>query len=164
MKRLLLLILVVPFLFCSCGKEKKPPLPQLYFDAVMAIDYNQNSFEAQISTAQNGEMTFTINSPQELSGLTYKYLKNSLSIEYSKLKCETNDGYLPNHSLAQLLYNSFLSFSQGDYEFVEFKDSKAVFKLTCDGEKYFIYTDENSGQILKIDTENSLLTATFSYK
>ena len=159
MKKLLLTVLVIPFLICfnGCTSQKEPPLIDLDFEANANIEYNGNTFTAKILNEEREQTVITLNTPQELEGLTYTYKGSSLAIEYNKLKCETKDGYLPNRSMAQMIHTLIETLSdEENYSFEKFEKEDAVFSCKSGESTFKIITDED-GIIKDIKSQDGLL-------
>ncbi|MGN0452258.1 MAG: hypothetical protein ACI4GZ_00475 [Ruminococcus sp.] len=143
------------FSFSGCD-EKVPPEPKLSFSAdiyVSVEDGEDESFllEAELSVAPEGLVQITVSSPDELWGLSFSYAEN-FEMSYNGLHVQTEKGYLPSGSFAEVIYNVLASL-RDNANCESFSEGVAEFEGECKSGDYEVLTDKD-GNIIQISAED----------
>lgn len=98
------LIMMLAVFLCSCTeKEVAPVLDGLRFTA--NINYYNEKYVSDVSVSDN-RMSFTVLSPEDLSGLKLDFNGDKVTAEYMGLKYEPKTESMPVGNVAQKIYGA----------------------------------------------------------
>lgn len=156
--------LVLIFCISSCT-EKAPSVPEIVagFKANAQVDMGEVSLGCSVSHTSGGVSSVTIQKPEGLKGLSFRWLGGTYAISYNELLCETQSSYLPSNSFAEAIVNALNTASkEGGVTYTKSEDGCAVFSGSCSSGDFLLYADEKSGYITKIDFPEINTTVTFT--
>ena len=153
MKRIFLtfLIFLSVLLLCACGRT--PTLnPEL---SAAEVSCRDTVYSVSAENTEDG-VVITLLSPDSVSGISYRYKGDEMTIDCAGLQCITDRNYLPDNAIAASLYAAVISIDSAQYERSE--DGDDLFS-SCDGRFRIMATD---GQIREIRDERFGYVFTFS--
>ena len=167
MKRIFCFLLIFFLLaFSACAKNKGPGLCE-NFDTTAKISMQNEGFEninlqAEVLVEDKENITITVISPDEISGLEFVWTKDSFEMVFRDLHCVSEKDYLPEFSFSRLIYSSLISL-YSDSADAEKSDGGWIFSGECSGGKFSAFADE-SGYIKSINAENNSFSLEFIYE
>lgn len=154
---LFLMILI----FCSCSESTKIPDIVTNINSNAVVQYGSTEYDCHITRLTDGVISVSINSPENLSGLTFRRADGKYSVSYDELLCRTDSVFLPETSFPTLIID-ILS-AVGDKEktvYCSSENNLVTFSVNSKSGNFNIVTDSD-GNISKIIQESSGLKVIF---
>lgn len=109
-KKILFCFTLFLFLLTGCTdkfpiKFFSPPEISTEFNSKAEITYGELTVNCDVSNMKQGITSVSVNKPENLSGLAYKWVNSNLTVSYKELSIQTEDGFLPQKNFAQIFYN-----------------------------------------------------------
>lgn len=148
-------MLIAVLMFCSCSQNEKIPNVITKINNNAIIEYGNNKYECHISRLTDGVVSITVNSPENISGLTFKFVDGKYSLSYNELLCKTDNVLLPRFSFPLIIINILsVADKQENLLYQSSEDNIVTFSGNSSYGKFNLVTD-NNGKITKITQENS---------
>lgn len=152
MRKITLSLLAISFFIltlCSCSVNE-PSAPVTEFSATATVKAEKESYAIAVSSTPDGCIKITVNKPKVLENMQYTYAKDTLYIEYEKLKCNATCDYLRKEAFADVIYRA-LSFDKANILKIKESDSECTtYVVTCDYGEIELLCDTKSGVIKEI--------------
>lgn len=122
------------FLLTSCNAPAKNIVPKTKgITFTTNVSYYNESYECEVLIEQNGDTSVSIISPDDIKGLTFKFVGNETSVNYGNLNF-TLPQNSPEQSVADFIYKVFEApnetvIKDGDEFYVEGKTKDYEYKL-----------------------------------
>ncbi len=147
---------------CSCGNSVKIPTVITNINTDAVVEYGSQKYKCNITRLTDGVISVTINSPQNLSGLTFRCVDGKYSVSYDELLCKTDSVFLPETSFPTVIIQILSSVSNRDnllYQSVN--DDKFIFSGNTPLGSFNIETNSD-GKITSITQKNTNLKISMS--
>ncbi len=152
MRKITLSLLAISFFIftlCSCGVTQ-PSAPVTEFKASATVETGEEKYNITVESTPDGCIKITVNEPKVLENMQYTYTKDTLYIEYEKLKCNATSDYLRQEAFADVIYRA-LSFDKTNPLKIKESDSEhTTYIVTCDYGEVELLCDTKSGAIKEI--------------
>ncbi len=162
---LLLTLISASVLLLGCkGINVSPPVLDFSADIEVASDEclgKASPLSATLDCTSQGAMKLSVTTPDELSGLTYKWT-DVLEISYKELICTADIEYITETCFAEAVYNVLCDLRTKE-DFDTFNSGFAEYRGECPSGEYIVRTD-SKGYIQDISIEELSLRVTFAYK
>ena len=108
MKKLLLLLLVIPVLSgCSMNVKKTPPLPDLNFSGNISVTYNNFDLLCSIENKLASECTVTVLEPELVSGLQIVSVNGKCSFRLGEIVYDVDTSVMKRTEFVTTLIEVF---------------------------------------------------------
>lgn len=164
MKKLLQLLCLISFIivFASCSTEKiNTDGLTNDFNSDISFTYKGNEFSGQLTRAVEGVSKITLNSPDELNGVTLKSDGEALTVAYEDMVIDLTDEGPLSTSFAALVFRILDNTSNIENVSVLSADDSSVITGTIEEGKYKIILSTD-GKIQKIILESAALESNLS--
>lgn len=107
MKKVLVLLFTVVsvFVICSCSQSVKIPSVITNINSDALVEYGGTEYECHITRLTDGVVSICLNSPENLSGLTFRLADGKYSVSYDELLCRTDSVFLPETAFPTMIIN-----------------------------------------------------------
>ncbi|MBQ9674158.1 MAG: hypothetical protein IJV39_05985 [Ruminococcus sp.] len=96
LRKVLPIIFVFIFLLCGCSEiEQKNFTINTYFKSDVYISTGQIDFSGTISYSEDGKLTLTVNSPDEIKGYTYTVKDEKVTMDFQQIRTTYGIGDFP---------------------------------------------------------------------
>lgn len=147
---------------CSSTLGFAPPKIKQDFNCTAQIQYKNMEIKADVSRLKEGVTTITVNSPDTIKGLKYKWVDSKLTVTCEDLDCNTQEGYLPQANFAQVIYSVLNSTAdENACVFKEKKDNVCVYTGSCSSGAYTLKEDSSTGEIKEFTVSSIGITVNF---
>lgn len=157
----LFIVLIAVLNFCSCSASVKIPDVVTNINNSAVVEYGSTKYECHITRLTDDVVSISINSPESLSGLTFRRADGKYSVSYDELLCKTDNVFLPEVAFPTVIIDILsvadkqenLLYKSSENDFVTFSGNTetGTFNLVTD----------NDGNISEITQESSNLKVTF---
>ncbi|MBQ6152811.1 MAG: hypothetical protein IJJ15_03610 [Ruminococcus sp.] len=114
MKRILIAFLIILcLLLCSCAKT---PTLSGNISETAEVSLRDETYSVRIESVDDGSVIITMLSPKNISGISYHYQEDQLTVEYEKLRCITDIAYLPQGAVPCALYEAVTAIPEAQYQ------------------------------------------------
>lgn len=140
-------------MLCSCSESVKIPNVVTNIDSNAVVEYGGTKYECHIIRLTDGVSSISINSPENLSGLTFRRADGKFSISYGELLCKTDSVFLPENSFPTIIMNILsVANNQTNLIYQSTEDGVVTFTGNSDTGEFQITTDTD-GNIAEISQE-----------
>ena len=108
MRKITLSLLAISFfmlILCSCDVSE-PSAPVTQFKAYATAKTGDESYSIIVESTSDGCIKTTVEAPDNLSGMQYIYTKDTLYIEFEKLRCNATIDYLRKEAFPDVIYRA----------------------------------------------------------
>lgn len=129
--------------------------PIVNFTREAEIKTQDNNITCEISRSLEGISEITFKTPQELSGMKFKWTGNNYSISYQNLVCETETPYLPSNSFAMSIVNSLNEIAKPEsLTLITSQKNSNIYSGHCDSGKFQVTVNSQTGDITDISFDD----------
>ena len=164
MKKITLSLLAISFfmfIFCSCDVVK-PAVPDCVFTSNATVKTQDSEYDIEVNSGVDGCIKIKVLKPTPVSGLTYTYAKDTLYIEYLKLRCNAPVDYLRRGAFADVIYRA-LSFEKEQPLRTKTSDRETTTYIVESGDSQILLScDTKTGVIQKIEDTTTNVIVEFS--
>lgn len=129
------------FAFCSCSSTQAP---RDITSVEAEVSVGNIEYTLQADKTDDGSIIVTAISPQNVSGISYCYEDDALTVAYGELKCMTDRTFLPKHAVAGCLCDAIAALPAAQFEKSENGTNNFI-----SGDGRFLYQSTDT-QITKI--------------
>ncbi|MBQ3417130.1 MAG: hypothetical protein IJH32_04775 [Ruminococcus sp.] len=133
----LIFLSVLTLSACGSTPTLHPELP------AAEVSCRDTVYSVSAESTEDG-VVITLLSPDSVSGISYRYEGDEMTIDCEGLQCITDSAYLPDNAIAASFYAAVTESENAQYEYSE--DDSDIF-TACDGRFVFRVKD---GQISEI--------------
>ncbi len=163
MKKITLSLLAISFfmfIFCSCNLSE-PVMPACVFSGNANVKTADSEYKVEVNSSIDGCIKITVLKPEPTTGLTYTYAKDTLYIEYLKLRCNAPVDYLKRSAFADVIYRA-LSFEKDKPLRIKESDTDTtVYIVEGDLSQILLFCDTKTGVIKRIEDSVSEISIIF---
>ena len=140
MKKAVISVLMLIVFLCGCGGKNKSATPVTKGVSFIAdVTYYNECYTCDVAVDENGVMTATVTSPEELSGVKLKFDGENVTAEYLGLTYTLKTDTMPLGNVALSIYNVFTHIAENGLT-AEQDESNCIIENEIEGEKYeFIF-------------------------
>ena len=150
-------------MFCSCSESIKIPDVVTNIDNDAVIEYAGTEYECHIVRLTDGVVSISINSPENLSCLTFRRADGKFSVSYGELLCKTDSVLLPETSFPTMIINILsVTNNQENLIYQSAENGLVTFTGNSDTGEFRIITDTD-GNITEILQETEGLKVSIAY-
>ncbi len=155
------ILLGTALLCCSCTQNVKAPTVVAKVDGSAVVEYGNAEYECTINRLTDGVISITLNSPENISGLTFKQSDGKYTISYGTLICRNENALFSEYSFPNLIMEILsaasnsenLIYQSSENELYTFSGSTSLGK--------FNITVDSEGKITDITQESLSLKVSF---
>lgn len=152
MRKITLSLLAISFFMltlCSCAMSE-PSAPVTELKASATVESGEEKYSIIVESTPDGCVKITVNEPKVLFNMQYTYVKDTLYIEYEKLKCNATSDYLRQEAFADIIYRALKFDKTNPLKIKETDSEHTTYIVTCDYGEIELLCDTNSGAIKEI--------------
>ncbi len=152
MRKITLSLLAISFFMltvCSCSMSE-PSAPVTEFKASATVESGEEEYKVVIDSTPDACLKITVNEPKVLLNMQYTYTKDTLYIEYEKLKCNATCDYLRQEAFADIIYRALKFDSANPLKIKETDIEHTTYIVTCDYGEIELLCDTKTGVIKEI--------------
>lgn len=163
MRKITLSLLAISFfmlIICSCDINT-PSQPNLRFSREAVVKTGDNEYLISVKSESDSYIKIVVKNDDTLGGMSYTYTRDTLYIEYKKLRCNASKDYLLENSFADVIYQTI---SCCDAEKLRVKNSdseKTEYTLRCSYGEISLLCDTKTGDIKEIIPSYTDMTIAF---
>ena len=166
MKKLVIPIIAVVILFCSCSnpgvKDNKPPVFPVGFSADLDVVYNDYRISATWMLAKTGESKITVTSPETVAGLEMNFGSSGYGVKYKGLGIELDADKFPQSSFGSALVNAFEYVTKSVTETPVYKDGLWLYEGELPVGSFTLAQNGEDGTLKYFSVPGIGLTVNFS--
>ncbi len=163
MKKIALSLLAISFfmfIFCSC-ELSEPAIPACVFSADATVKTADSEYEIEVNSSVDGCIKITVIKPEPTAGLTYTYAKDTLYIEYLKLRCNAPVDYLRKNAFADVIYRALSFEKEKPLRIKESDKDTTVYIVESGVSEIQLFCDTKTGVINRIENSASNISIVF---
>lgn len=143
--------------FCSCSSSLNVPNVVTKIDSNAKVSFGGSEYECKISRLTDGVVSIMLQSPDDISGLTFKFSDGKYTVSYGELMCRSDSVLFPQSSFPRLIMDilSVAAVSE-NLMYQSCENGLYTFSGSSDSGKFSIVTD-SSGIITQIIQESTNL-------
>lgn len=152
MRKITLSLLAISFFmltFCSCALTQPSP-PVTEFEACAKVQTGDESYDVVISSTPDSCINIKVRKPEVLNSLRYTYTKDTLYIEYQKLRCNATSDYLRKEAFFDVIYRALKFDKTKPLEIKESDSKHTKYKVKSEYGDIELLCDTKSGEIKEI--------------
>lgn len=138
-----------------------PAQPEYYFTSDAQIKTQNCVTHAQVQSCEDGTISVTVTSPEELQGMKYQYTNDTLYIEYDGLKCTTVTDYLSDSNPFDIIYTVLKASVSSELNIIENDGKDVLYKGRTDSGAFEMCVDADTGAITRITPSFADVQITF---
>lgn len=147
--------IILIFVLCSCSAGVKIPDVVTNINGKAVVEYGNQKYECNISRLTDGIISITVNSPKNLSGLTFRHAGGKYSVSYGELMCRADSILLPKNSFPTMIINILSAANiQENLIYQSTDNDMSTFSGNSDTGSFLIITDKK-GNIKEILQDSS---------
>ncbi len=151
------------FIFALCGCESDTSVDiQNSFCADAQVVQNDLAFNCVVERQSATDLSVKIKSDDNTDGLKYRYVNDTLYIEYEGMRCIAGADYLKSDCAVSLLYSVMCELENLSSYPCELKENVCVYTLKTERVNALLSIDRKSGRLLFIKFLGSVCTVKFS--
>lgn len=128
----------------SCTEEVQTPELKLESEKDCIIKYGGNEYDCSLSFLSDGVEAVTLNSPDSLAGLSFRYTDGKYTVAYGSLICRSDSVLLPDNSFPTAVSKVMHSLRKEKENIVLSPIEKGYTYSGKAGIPYTLKTDENA--------------------
>ena len=163
MKKITLSLLAISFfmfMFCSCNLSE-PAVPTCVFSSIASVKTADSEYKVEVNSSVDGCIKITVINPEPLTGLTYTYAKDTLYIEYLKLRCNAPVDYLKRGAFADVIYRALSYEKEKPLRIKESDTDTTTYIVENNSSEILLFCDTKTGVIKRIEDSVSDISIVF---
>lgn len=149
------------FIMSGCSDSAKAVDIKTDFSADFTAQYRGAEYSGKLSTNRQGVTDISIDSPEEVSGISFGYKNGELEISREDLICSADEAYLPQKSLPSLVKTILDGVSRGNAKLCSHGNDTYTYSFRTDSGECVLETDEK-GYITAAEIKDAELSMELS--